>query len=700
MKALPLLKQLTVAIAITVISQVALAQTPKGRVFGDGTPYGLTDLPPGRAKAKLESLPAPAQRRALEWLHSFSFHESDLEFIYFDNEGGVFYQETDLPEQIDPASSADGGPVIEAAADVFALHSKPSSSNVLVLDFDGHEITGTAWNSGGPSTYYAAPFSLDSDDNTFTDLERGEIQQIWHRIAEDFAPFDIDVTTQEPSTLTNTTGRVLITRNTDASGQAMPWSTAGGVAYVGVWGRSDYDYYSPALVYYDNLSSYSPYIAEAASHEAGHNLNLSHDGTSSYSYYSGHGSGYVSWAPIMGAGYYDNVTQWSKGEYSGANQTQDDIGILTDYLDLRTDDHSDTSSSSTELVLTNNTLVEVSNPETDPNNLYPENKGIIEDRDDIDTFTFVAGGGTIDITATPAWDAYYRTSRRGANLDIELTLLGDNGVVASSDPVDDTSAQILANVPAGRYYLEVTGVGNSLSPYSDYGSLGQYFISGSISASGDADTTPPNPNPMSWSATPFATDSSSIEMTATTAIDDSGAVEYQFICVAGSSDCQTSSWQTNPAYTATGLTADTTYSFQVVARDSSNNVTAPSETASATTPTSDSNNNSNNTPIAVDDAASVATNASVNIPVLSNDYDTDGDPLTVISVSSANKGAVSLSENIVTYTAGTKRGGDTLTYEISDGISTSTATISVSISGSGGGGGGGGSGKCHPKKGC
>ena len=93
-------------------------------------------------------------------------------------------------------------------------------------------------------------------------------------------------------------------------------------------GTYDYAYYSPALVYYENLANGQPrYVAEAASHEAGHNLSLSHDATGSSSYYSGHGSGAVSWGPLMGTGYNRNVSQWSRGEHSDASNTQDDTGI-------------------------------------------------------------------------------------------------------------------------------------------------------------------------------------------------------------------------------------------------------------------------------------------------------------------------------------------------------------------------------------
>src|SRR4051794_41600183 len=41
-----------------------------------------------------------------------------------------------------------------------------------------------------------------------------------------------------------------------------------------------------------------------------------------------HGSGDTSWGPIMGTGYNRNVTQWSKGDYYMANNTQDDHVII------------------------------------------------------------------------------------------------------------------------------------------------------------------------------------------------------------------------------------------------------------------------------------------------------------------------------------------------------------------------------------
>lgn len=275
---------------------------------------------------------------------------------------------------------------------------------------------------------------------------------------------------------------------------------------------------------------------------------------------------------------------------------------------------------------------------------------------------------------------------------------------------------------------------------------------------------------MGWSVAPYTAGTSSIAMTALTANDDSGVVEYQFTCVAGGNGCINSAWQTGTSYLATGLSSNTSYSYQVVARDLYNNQTTASASATATTaanhaPTasddsasgvedsvitinalsndsdedgdslsisivssatygSTSTNGStitytpnanfngsdsfdytvsitvnpvNDAPIAVNDTASVATNNTVDISVLLNDSDPEGSTLTLVSVGSANKGSVSINGSIVSYTAGKKRGNDTVTYVVSDGDKQSTASISISIGGSGGGGGGG---KCHPKKGC
>ena len=199
--------------------------------------------------------------------------------------------------------------------------------------------------------------------------------------------------------------------------------------------------------------------AEAATHEAGHTVGLYHDGvTGGSAYYSGHNG----WAAIMGVGYYQGLVQWSKGEYPGANNTEDDLTIMTGYgFTFRPDDHGNTAGSATPLVVTNSTSV--------------SGGGIIERQTDEDHFSFLTGAGTITLNVTGA--------ARSPNLDIKAELYDSVGVpVASSNPSTGLGASISYNAAAGTYTLVVDGVGNGdlVTGYSDYGSLGEYSISGTI----------------------------------------------------------------------------------------------------------------------------------------------------------------------------------------------------------------------------
>jgi hypothetical protein len=591
-KGIPLLLVILTALFL---SGQTLAQSDQGesaRVFGLGQPTSVQSLPAGKLRNRLESLPPQASGKALRWLQDFSFPEADLETIEVDDEGNVFYGDTLLPdpEEVDGAASA--GPTLPANAptatldDAFLLHSRSGSSNVVFIDFDGAIITGRAWN-GTHSQLDALPYNVEGDGSTFSTLERTRIVDIWHRVSEDLAAYDIDVTTEEPATFTSTTGTILVTNSVDANGNNINCTSCGGVAYVGVFGRSNYHtYYSPALVFFNKLGGGGEtYVAEASSHEFGHNLGLSHDGTNAgTTYYSGHGSGLVSWAPIMGNSYNNNITEWSIGEYPDANQQQDDLDIIDGKLGYRPDDHGDTRAAAATLAVDPDGSVVASNPELDPHNVLTENKGVIGSSADVDVFSFVSGDGTVNLTVNPGWDAFYRSSsRRGSNLDIEAELQDLSGAtVALSDPNTDTAASINASVSAGTYYLLVTGVGNAVTPYSDYNSMGQYFVNGSVPAA-SVDTTKPTPNPMGWASAPSATSDSAINMTALTASDDISAVEYNFLCTFGGTGCANSGWQSGTSHTASGLAASTSYTFQVKARDQAGNETAPSGSVSVST---------------------------------------------------------------------------------------------------------------------
>ncbi|MGB8227255.1 MAG: hypothetical protein WCE45_10400 [Sedimentisphaerales bacterium] len=78
----------------------------------------------------------------------------------------------------------------------------------------------------------------------------------------------------------------------------------------------------------------------------------------------------------------------------------------------------------------------------------------------------------------------------------------------------------------------------------------------------------PTPNPMTWAQTPYANEAYTLTMTANTATDVCG-VEYYFANLTAPD--HNSGWQDSATYADTGLTADTTYTYQVKARNKSSN---------------------------------------------------------------------------------------------------------------------------------
>ena len=473
----------------------ARAQGAAHKEFKPGALQRVEDLPASRLRTQLERLPDGAKQRAVAWLANFHFTEHDLESLHVDTSGGIFYADEFKLEpapvaQAEPETANASVPVSPYPANLI-FHSKPGAPNVIYLNFTGETVANTAWNTSiNRTSIPALAFSSDSDRTTFSDSEQLAIKRIWQRVAEDYAPFNVDVTTERPATFNNRIAHALITRNTDANGAANPASTAGGVAYVGVFGNASYATYRPAWIYHNNLANEESYIAEAVSHEIGHNLGLSHDGrTDGQDYYGGHGSGETSWGPIMGTGYNRNVSQWSKGEYYLANNTQDDLATIAGKLSYRVDDHGSSLSAASPLTIAAGGVVASTTLEDDPSNLSPANKGVIERNTDSDWFSFSSGNGPLSLTINP-W-IVASASTRGGNVDVVAELYDSAGrLLLTNNATASTRAVIQTNLSEGVYYLAIrpAGVGTPLSSspsgYTTYGSVGEYFISGSLVPSG------------------------------------------------------------------------------------------------------------------------------------------------------------------------------------------------------------------------
>ena len=100
------------------------------------------------------------------------------------------------------------------------------------------------------------------------------------------------------------------------------------------------------------------------------------------------------------------------------------------------------------------------------------------------------------------------------------------------------------------------------------------------------DGTPPTPDPMTFAVAPAPQSATAVTMTATAATDTaSPPVEYHFEFVSGGGGGTDSGWVLSRAYTDSGLTPNTSYTYRVRARDSAPtpNVTAYSADASTVT---------------------------------------------------------------------------------------------------------------------
>ena len=318
------------------------------------------------------------------------------------------------------------------------FESKAGAPTVIYCNFDGEVVNQPLWSL---STINAAPAGLSNE----AELE------ILKLVAEDFAPFDVNVTNdRNVYDSTPTYKRVMcISTPTDTASPG-----AGGVAYLNT--------FVDDLVCWDfNLDG------DTISHEVGHTLNLDHHGDSSQSdpeYHDGHSSESRDWGPIMGSAFEAKMVQWSDGNYTFAtNSNQDDLQLITNYgLSYRADDYGNDSATGENISISHV-----------PATRY----GIIERNTDIDVFNVTYSSlGKVQVAGT---------GREGAqsNLDLKLSIQDSDGIIVyeqTSDTSDDAVTELL--LEPGSYQIRVQGdssgnpYGNPATGWSAYGSLGQYQL--------------------------------------------------------------------------------------------------------------------------------------------------------------------------------------------------------------------------------
>jgi hypothetical protein len=215
-----------------------------------------------------------------------------------------------------PASTAPATPV--ATVNIPSLHSNPGAPAALWLDFGGlppqdwlwtapARDTATAvglvlgglpgaflgnWLSGKVLPKASTPqFDLDGTPSCFTPLEGNAMTEIWARVSEAYAPFNIDVTTVAPCSCTQYSGTIIrvsiggdgswVPGGSSETGLGVPpklWGSAGkpltGLADNTVFVFSD----KIKASHGSDLAGAIGDIAVTAAHEAGHAFGLYHQG--------------------------------------------------------------------------------------------------------------------------------------------------------------------------------------------------------------------------------------------------------------------------------------------------------------------------------------------------------------------------------------------------------------------------------------
>lgn len=565
-------RRLLAAVAVTGTGALAFAGVVPANATGE--PAELVDLRSDEVVAR--SLELAADRAGLAVDAVRELVESGEAMV---GDGGILSYTDRFGAPDDhghgEASASAPAPAADVPGDP-AGGSKPGAPFTIFLDFDGATIENTEWNRSYQEDVFELSANAAASDPDY-------VYQVWARVAEDYAPFDVNVTTTDPGpdALYRTSEddgeygmTAVVTDTTDIA----PAEDASGRAWLGGFGN---EFLSPAMIFAPIArDSNPPDVGNIVSHEIGHTLNLAHDGIGDDEYYGDTPAEPTSlWGPIMGAPWSAPLSQWSPGDYADAtNPGQDDLAEITADTTLRTFAVFDGDTLWVDVYCTDATdpnnpqpgdsAYKPAGPENDPcaavgdeltlefyyagRTTYAADDhgdvldeataldnasgeftaaGVIGQSGERDVFSFLTGGGPVTVSAEGA--------TVGANLDLRLELIDAAGeLVAEANPEaatdlgsppDDRTAsgldaQIETELETGLYYVRVSGAGqgdpgantpSNGSGYTEYGSLGNYTVTGTAAAfeaapitiisPEDGDEVQPSPVEITGSAEPGST---------------------------------------------------------------------------------------------------------------------------------------------------------------------------------------------------
>lgn len=366
-----------------------------------------------------------------------------------------------------------------------ALSSLPGAAKTIFLDFDGDFQP--VWHRTDSGQTYEDVNARPSN------LSAADIRKVWETVAEDYAPFNVNVTTVQPASFANNVAvRVVIAGEMSASLVTGPQSTVtlfgdrfitndNGATLLDTSGYSAIGSFTngePNVVYVfgkylstwgttspeGHPRSLAALVANTTSHEAGHSFGLAHhtgvDASGAASDY--HVGGPLT-TPIMGDNTAGDRTLWSA--YNSYGSSYDAIGRLTTVLGGRTDDHPSGTWFAEPLAFSSMGLFTTRSIVS----------GVIEKTSDQDWFKFSTGGAAVSFDLKTV---------EFANLDAKLEvykmvptpfgraaslIAAVDGPTLFGAPFSGLGASYSANLGAGDYMVAVKSHGG----YSD---LGNYTL--------------------------------------------------------------------------------------------------------------------------------------------------------------------------------------------------------------------------------
>lgn len=340
------------------------------------------------------------------------------------------------------------------------LNSRPGAPATLFLDFNGHYQTERVgmdeWQdffvpgNHGWHNILTPAYDRDSDPLTFSPEEQQHIRFIWASVAEDYAPFNINVTTVDPDPgRRHTDGaylRVVISGDANFTGNS---DFSGGLGEYGAYANDD----GANVAYvFGKKSNGSPedvrFLAEAASHEAAHTFGLEH-------YEKTVGDNLR--APIMRTNSAESAQRgvWWNGDMDVIASSANGFGYAAD-------DYGNSFATAAQLTPTNA-------------GLYA--RGIVNWTTDVDMFQFSTGGGNVSIKVELPTEADgiahpsfpLARHKNVGNLNATLRLYNASGALVAQDSDPTLFASLTANLTAGTYYVQVGSYGLA-------GDVGQYSL--------------------------------------------------------------------------------------------------------------------------------------------------------------------------------------------------------------------------------